>query len=241
MKTVIITGASGEIGRKCAELFYDKGYNIVFHYNKNKDASTEFLKGRDEKRILAFCADLRDYREAQNLVNEAILRFKRIDVLVNNAGISEIKPFLDITPSDWDNMFDTNVKSVYNITKAVIGDMMQYKSGNIVNISSIWGEVGASCEVHYSATKSAIIGFTKALAKEMGLSGIRVNCVSPGVIASPMNSHLTKEDEDCLIDETPLSRFGCGEDVAEAVYFLSSDKASFITGQVLSVNGGFVI
>ena len=241
MKSVFITGASGAIGTACANLFYEKNYNIIYHYNTNAEKATEFLKDKDTNRVLTVKADLTNFSDAENAVKCAIAKFKKIDVLVNNAGISQIKPFADITEYDWDNMYLTNVKSVYNTTKAVIHNMLEYKSGSIINISSIWGEAGASCEVHYSASKAAIIGFTKALAKEMGLSNIRVNCVAPGVIKSPMNSHLTKEETDELIIDTPLSKLGTPYDVASAVYYLSSDDACFITGQTLGVNGGFVI
>ena len=164
-----------------------------------------------------------------------IKNYGKIDVLVNNAGISQIKPFADITEEDWDNIMNVNLKGVYNCTKGVIDNMIHNKQGKIINISSMWGEVGGSCEVHYSASKAGIIGFTKALAKEMGLSNIQVNCVSPGIIDTEMNSMHNLEE---LKNDVPLNKIGTPEDIAETVYFLASDAANYITGQVISVNGG---
>ena len=165
----------------------------------------------------------------------------QITVLVNNAGIAEQALFSDITEEMWDRMFGVNVKGAYNCTQAVLPHMIHNKYGRIINVSSMWGISGASCEVHYSASKAALIGFTKALAKEVGLSGITVNCVAPGVIATEMNGHLSEDIIEELKNETPLNRIGTPEDVAEAIFFLASDKASFITGQTLSVDGGFVV
>ena len=164
-----------------------------------------------------------------------INKFGRIDVLVNNAGISQIKPFADITEDDWDEMIRVNLKGVYNSTKSVVDTMINQKSGKIINISSIWGQVGASCEVHYSTAKAGIIGFTKALSKELALSNIQVNCLAPGIIDTDMNSQFDKEE---LKKEVPSETIGTPLDVAKAVLFLAADETGYITGQVLGVNGG---
>jgi 3-oxoacyl-[acyl-carrier protein] reductase len=175
------------------------------------------------------------------MVVKALRAFGRIDALVCNAGIAQQKLFTDITSQDWDDMFDVNVKGVYRCIKAVLPGMISRKAGSIVTVSSVWGVAGASCEAHYSAAKAAVIGLTKALAKELGPSGIRVNCVAPGVIDTAMNAHLTDETKEDLRDETPLGVLGAPRDVAEAIWYLASDKAGFVTGQVLGVSGGLVI
>ena len=164
----------------------------------------------------------------------------RIDVLINNAAISSFSLFSDLTLSDWREAFSVNVDGAFVYTKAVLPSMIHEKSGRIINISSMWGEVGSSCEVHYSATKAALIGMTKALAKEVGPSGITVNCIAPGVIATEMNSSFSAEDIKALEDETPLMRIGLPSEVASVALFLAGDGASFITGAVLDVNGGFI-
>ena len=175
------------------------------------------------------------------MINDLHHAFGPVDVLVNNAGIAEQKVFADITEQDWDRMFATNVKGMYLCAQAVLSDFLQKQSGAIVNLSSVWGITGASCEVHYSAAKAAVIGFTKALAKELAPSGVRVNCVAPGVIDTDMNAALAEEALAVLREETPLGAIGTPEQVAEAIYFLAGEGAGFITGQVLSPNGGFVI
>ena len=176
------------------------------------------------------------------MIFEIISKFGKIDLLVNNAGVSRIDLF-DAIPDEFSkNILNTNLGGTLNCSRAVLPYMLSKKSGNIVNISSMWGEVGASCEVDYSASKAGIIGFTKALAKEVGLSGIRVNCVSPGVILTDMNlKTLSEDDLNALKEETPLGTLGSPDDVAEAVYFFASEKSRFITGQILGVNGGFII
>jgi 3-oxoacyl-[acyl-carrier protein] reductase len=175
------------------------------------------------------------------MVQRVIDVFGRIDVLVNNAGIAQSKMFTDLTADDWDAMFDVNVKGAFHCCQSVLPGMISRKSGCILNVSSIWGLVGASCETHYSAAKAAVIGLTKALAKELGPSGIRVNAVAPGVIDTDMIAGLDDETREALKEETPLCRLGTAEDVAQTIRFLTSDSAGFITGQVISPNGGFVI
>ena len=228
MKKVLITGAPGAIGRAIAEYFVEKGYKVFAGYCKNKPE----IDGAESIFI-----DVTD----KNSIKDALKYMGGVDVLVNNAGISEQKLFTDIEEEDWDRIFSVNIKGMYMVTKEAISQMISKKSGRIINISSIWGEIGGSMEVHYSSAKAAVIGFTKALAKEMSLSGITVNCVSPGMISSPMNGHLDDEDIKGIEDEIPLKRQGDPFEVAKGVYFFASDMADYITGQVLSVSGGWNI
>lgn len=240
-KTVLITGASRGIGEATA-LKFSTEYNVVVNYNKNKAAAEKVVEKiiADNGNAVAIKADVSDYEEVCNLIDSAKAHFGEIDCLINNAGISEFKLFQDISPADWRNIFTINVDGVFNTAKCLVPDMINKKSGVILNVSSIWGIVGASTEVHYSATKGAVIAMSKALAKELAPSGIRVNVVAPGPIQTDMNT-LCKEDEECLLNEIPLHRMGTVEDISELLFFLASEKASFITGQVISPNGGFVI
>ena len=240
-KTVVITGASKGIGKQCAEKFYSLGYNIVAVYRSDDEGISSFCNGKSEDRILVFKGDVSEYCAMQNMAQEAIAKFGSIDILVNNAGIAQQKMINDITESEWDRMFDVNVKGMFNCVKACMGSMLHNKWGRVINISSMWGISGASCEVHYSASKAAVIGFTKALAKEFGPSGITVNCIAPGVIDTPMNKNLTQEDMADLKNETPLMKIGTPDEVAEAVAFFALDASSFITGQTLGVDGGFAV
>lgn len=241
MKTVLITGASRGIGREVAKLFAEKGYATLINYNNSKDQAESLLKELTDKGYYAklYKADVSNKRETDLMVQNIIKDFKKIDVLVNNAGVSLTKLCLDVSEEEYDNLFNINVKGMYFLTNAVLNSMIENKNGSIVNVSSIWGNVGASCEVAYSSSKSAVIGYTKALAKEVGLSGIRVNCVCPGVIDTDMNKNLSIEDKKELADSTPLSRIGNASEVANCIYFLASEKASFITGQIVTVDGGF--
>ena len=240
-KTVLITGGTRGIGAACAKKFYDAGYNTALVYATDDVAAQKFVSDKDMSRVLLIKGDVSDFAAMQNGAAQIAKKFGTIDVLVNNAGIACQKMINDITEQDWDRMFDVNVKGCFNCVKAVMDGMIHSKYGRIINISSMWGQVGASCEVHYSAAKAAVIGFTKALAKELGPSGITVNCIAPGVIDTDMNKILDSETMDALAEETPVGRIGTADDVAEAVMFLAGDQSSFITGQVISVNGGFVI
>ena len=242
-KTVLITGASRGIGRAAAEAFAKAGYNVAVNYNKSEEAAKALCRELEcySVKALPFRADVADKKAVEKMSAEIESSLGTVSVLVNNAGIAEQALFTDITEEMWDRMFAVNVKGAYNCTQAVLPKMIHEKYGRIINVSSMWGISGASCEVHYSAAKAALIGFTKALAKEVGLSGITVNCVAPGVIETDMNGHLSPEIISELKEETPLNRIGKTRDVAEAILFLASEKASFITGQTISVDGGFIL
>ena len=219
-QTVLITGASRGIGAAMARRFAKEGYNVMIHYNKSESAAKTLLAELTQKGFSAALvqADLSDPSYAETIVAATEKTFGGIDVLINNAGVSLNKMFCDTTLDDWNNIFNVNMASMAAITRAALPHMVHEKKGYIVNISSIWGIAGASCEVAYSASKAAIIGFTKALAKELGPSGILVNCVAPGVIDTDMNANLDAETMDALKEETPLCKIGTPEDIAETVF-----------------------
>ena len=241
--TVIVTGASRGIGKACALAFGKSGANVIINYTRSKEKAEELCEDISKLggRALPFCADVADRKAVDEMIAFAHSNFGSINTLVNNAGIAEQIMFCDITEEKWDRMFAVDVKGVYNCIQAALPDMIHNKSGRIINISSMWGITGASCEVHYSAAKAAVIGMTKALAKELGPSGITVNAIAPGVISTEMNGNISEEIMSELKEETPIGRIGTPEDIAETALFLASPKASFITGEVISVNGGFVI
>lgn len=243
MGVAIVTGASGGIGSETALCLAKKGFDVVVGYNNSEEEALEVVNKIKmlKKNAVAVKCDVRDKLQTDHLAEAAIKEFGRIDVLVNNAGVSLQKLFCDVTEDEYNFIFDTNVKGTFNASQSVLKYMINQKSGSIVNVSSMWGISGGSCEVHYSASKSAIIGFTKALAKELGLSNIRVNCVAPGMIDTKMNAVHPKEIFDEIKEETPLHRIGKAEDIAKAILFFASDRSSFVTGQTLSVDGGFVI
>jgi len=243
MKTVLITGGSRGIGAETAKIFAKSGYNVAINYNNSKDAAQSLC---NEIKALGGCAeifkaDVSDVGQAEKMVEDIIEKFGAIDVLVNNAGIALRQGlFTDFLLADAKAVFDTNVFGMMNCSRAVIPHMIRQKSGKIINVSSIWGVCGGSCEVIYSSAKAAVIGFTKALAKELAPSGINVNCVAPGMIDTDMNSHLSKEDMEAFCEEVPLGRIGLPKDVAESLLFLASDCANYITGQNLIVDGGII-
>ncbi len=242
-KTVLVTGASRGIGYAIAKKFAQNGFNVAINYNVNRTAaeSLERELASQQCRVMTVKADVSSQEQVLNMIESVNSHLGNIDILVNNAGIAGQSLFTDITTEEWDKMFDINVKGMFHCCKAVLPQMIRNKWGKIVNISSIWGLTGASCEVHYSASKAAIIGLTRALAKEVGPSNIQVNCVAPGVIDTDMNSELDDQTLDELKEQTPLGVIGTGNDIAETVFFLTSDNAKFITGQVISPNGGFLI
>lgn len=239
-KTAIVTGAARGIGKAIAKRLVEDGFFVIAVYNSSEKLAKE-LESELNPNVKAYKCDVSD-SESVNAVVRAVLKDRKtVDVLVNNAGIAQQKLFTDITDEDWSRMIGVDLSGAFYFTRAVLPSMINEKSGRIINITSMWGETGGSCEVHYSAAKAGLIGMTKALAKETGLSGICVNAVSPGVIETDMMASFTEADKEALTEEIPLSRFGSVEDVANAVAFLCSEKASYITGQVISVNGGIVI
>lgn len=241
--TVIITGASGGIGSAIARKFAENGWNVAIMYNNSlNDAQTleSELKAYGVDVYTGKC-DVSDMKQVENYFNCVKETFGTVDALVNNAGVALQKLFTDVTDEEAQRIFDINVKGTFNCAKTILPQMINNKKGKIVNISSMWGLCGASCEVHYSASKAAVIGFTKALAKEVAPSSINVNCVAPGLINTKMNSNINVDDLEAFIDEIPLMRAGTPEDVANAVYFLCSHDSDYITGQVISVDGGMII
>ena len=235
---IVITGGSRGIGKACVERFAREGHQVAFIYRSSHDQANE-LKEKFE--AIPLCADVSEPADAQRAVDCAIEALGGIDVLINNAGISQIKLFTDITDEDWSNMISTNLSGCFYVTRAAIKHMIAQKSGRIINIGSMWGKTGASCEVHYSASKAGLRGLTMALAKEVGPSGITVNAIEPGVIRTDMNAALDESALAELCEQTPMCKIGEPEDVASLAYFLSSDEAGFITGQIIGVDGGFAI
>lgn len=238
MKTVLITGASRGIGAAAAKEFSKKGWHVVINYNKNKEKALALAK---ELSATVVQADISKSDEVLNMYSSLKGQGIHVDAIVNNAGVSSSGLFVDISESEWDEMFAINTKGAFLVTKAFLPDMLSRQSGSIVNISSIWGETGAAAEVCYSASKAALIGMTKALAKELAPSGIRVNCVCPGCIDTDMNKCYSDEERAAIAEDIPLGREGTVEEAAHAIEFLSSDTASYITGQVIGVNGGWYI
>ncbi len=238
MRNVVITGGSRGIGAAAARLFAEAGDRVFIIYEKNDEAAERLSC---EIGAIKVKADISREKDVRNAAEQIHSLCGGVDVLVNNAAVAQIKVFSDITPADWDRMFSVNVRGAFLITKEFLPDMINKKSGKIINVSSIWGQTGGSCEVHYSASKSALIGFTKALAKELAPSGICVNCVAPGVIDTDMNNDLDEETLEELCMEIPLEKIGSAKDAAESIFFLASSAADYITGQVLAINGGMLI
>jgi 3-oxoacyl-[acyl-carrier protein] reductase len=242
-KTAIITGSSKGIGAATAILFAQKGYNIVITYNESYESATLLARSLASNgfSVTAQKLNVANRLEVELLVKETLYKYGSIDVLVNNAGVAFQGLITQTDEIDYDRILDINLKGAFNCCKAVTPVMVNQQSGKIINISSMWGETGASCEVAYSASKAGIIGLTKALAKELAPSGITVNAVTPGLIETSMNSNLSVEELNDFVESIPLGRMGTADEVAQAIYFLASENADYITGQILGVNGGYVI
>ena len=242
-RSALITGASRGIGRAIAVALAREGWPVCVNYLEHRDAAENLATAlREEGRAaMAFRADVSDRRAVESMARAAAETLGPVELLVNNAGISHQGLFQDVDDTLWDRMLAVNLTGARNAVQAVLPHMLEEKRGGIVNISSIWGLRGGSCEVAYACTKAAIVGLTRSLALELAPSGIRVNCVAPGCIETDMVRALGAETRAMLVDETPLGRLGRPEDIAEAVVFLASEKASFITGQVLTADGGFIV
>ena len=240
-KVIIITGASRGIGKEIAKGLSKKGYQIIANYNKSEEQAIGLKEelAQENIKIDIFKADVSKRKEAEELVKYTINKYGRIDVLINNAGISQIKEFTQITDEDWNNIINTNLNSVFYMTQEVCKNMIHNKNGCIINISSIWGVIGASCEVHYSVSKAGIDAMTKSLAKEMGPSNIRVNSIAQGIINTEMNKKLNEEEINNIKEEIPLEKIGKAQDIEKCIEWLIEDE--YTTGQIISINGGWGI
>ena len=238
-KIIIVTGASRGIGREIAKELAKKGHTIIANYNKSEEKILELKKELEENKINIdiFKADVSTRREAQKLVEYTINKYGKIDILINNAGISQFKEFTQITDEDWNKMITTNLNSVFYMSQEACKNMIHNKKGCIINISSIWGIIGASCEVHYSVSKAGIDAMTKSLAKELGPSNIRVNSIAPGIINTEMNKRLSQEEIQNIKNEIPLEKIGNSIDIERCIEWLIEDE--YTTGQIISINGGW--
>ena len=244
MKTALVTGASGGIGRAIVKEFISNGYFVIAQYNKNYKGIQKLVEELPESQkeyLFTISADFNVKGEAQKLFDKVSESFKHIEVLVLNAGKDLYKLYTDTTEEEWDSLFNVNVKANFMLSKLFLPEMISRQSGNIVFVSSIWGNNGASMEVCYSATKASLIGLTKSLAKEVSYSKINVNCVCPGVVDTPMNSRFTTEEMEEIISSTPMGRTCSPQEVAKLVYFLTTNDAKFITGQTITIDGGFTL
>ncbi|MEG1254820.1 SDR family oxidoreductase [Clostridium sp.] len=240
-KVVVITGGTRGIGKGIALEFAKEGAMLVLNYLNDEESALKTLE--EIKSLGNYCTiikgDISDYNFSKVLIEDTINNLGKIDVLINNAAISRVGLFMDVNEVEFDKIMSINFKSVFNTTNSVVKHMISRKEGSIINISSMWGEVGASCEVIYSASKGAMNSFTKALAKELAPSNIRVNAIAPGVIDTKMNRWMGEEEREELTSEIPLGRFGHVSEIGRAAVFLASKESSYITGEILNVNGGF--
>lgn len=243
MKTVLITGASRGIGRAIAKRLAYDGYRIIINYNKSEKEARELEREIRDMGVdaISIKADVSKSKEVTDMLKKISDKFKGVDILINNAGISSYFLFQDIDEEIWDEIFDVNVKGVYNTIHAALPYMLEKHSGKILNMSSIWGIVGGSMESHYSATKGAINALTKSLAQELGYSGITVNAIAPGAVKTSMTGEIGKENLLTLTSEIPMGRLASAEEIAELVSFMISDKNSYMTGQIISPNGGMIV
>lgn len=242
-KTVVITGASKGIGAAMAILFARKGYNVVIGYNESYQTAKLLSSSLSSQgyNVMPFKVNVTNRLETDLLIKEAVYKYGSVDVLINNAGVAFNALITDTEEFDSDRVFDINLKGVYNCCKSVTPTMVNQKSGKIINISSMWGQTGASCEVAYSAAKAGVNGLTKALAKELAPSGITVNAIAPGLIDTSMNANISVEDLNAFVEDIPLGRMGNADEIAATALFLASSGADYITGQIIGVNGGYVI
>ena len=241
MKTIIVTGGARGIGKAIVYELAKKNYNVILNYNKSEEEAIKIKNELSQEgyNIEIVKADVTIKSQIEQMVEFVLKKYNKIDVLINNAGISQIKPFADITEEDFDKIINVNLKSMFYTAQAVLSSMLQQQKGLIINMSSIWGNIGASCEVHYSTAKAGVNGFTKALAKELGPSNIRVNAIAPGIIDTEMNKHLNDEEIKNIKNEIPLEKIGKAEEIAKAVRWLVEDE--YTTGQIISIDGGWGI
>lgn len=242
-KTVVITGSSKGIGAAAAVRFARGGYNTVINYNKSEAAAKALERELQQKgySVTAVRADMSDPSEAAELIDTAVKLYGRVDCLVANAAVESTGLFTDVTVPEYERVMAVNMRGVFFSVQSAVKDMLQYKSGRIITVSSIWGQVGASCEVLYSAAKAGVIGLTKAVAKELAPSNITVNCVAPGIIETDMLSSYSCDEKQCMCDCVPIGRLGKPHEVAESIFYLAEIEPGYMTGQVLGVNGGIVM
>ena len=238
-RCVLISGGDRGIGAAAARAFWQAGYRVAVLYHTHAEAAAALEK--ELPGLLAVQCDVASRASCEVAFHTVEQAVGHVDVLVSNAGIAQQKLFTDITPEEWQHMLDVNLTGAFNLCQLVLPGMIRRKAGRILTVSSMWGQTGGSCEVHYSAAKAGLIGLTKALAKEEGPSGITVNCVAPGVIDTDMMAAFTAEDKAALAEETPVGRLGSADEVAQLLVFLAGESAGYITGQVFGVNGGLVI
>jgi 3-oxoacyl-[acyl-carrier protein] reductase len=241
-KVALVTGASRGIGRNIAVELVKSGAVVAVNYIRNEEGAAETLRLIKENGgyAIAVKGDISSYKESKDVIDQVVSKLGNIDILVNNAGISKVGLFMDMTESDWNELIDVDLKGVINCSHCALKYMLRQKRGSIINISSIWGNAGASCEVVYSAAKGAVNSFTKSLAKELGPSNIRVNAIAPGVIDNEMNAWLSKDERESLIQEIPMMKFGTGDDIGKVAVFLASEDSRYITGQIITVDGGML-